>query len=610
MLSHLLDSAFAWHLTLLLMHISWLGVVVAATAAGICRCLPASASSTRYIIHLAAMVLLLALLPACAALIRDTPVPVQAVPAPALTTTEAPPIVIGDVAPPAAALSSSPSVNWTGLISNGVTLLYLAGCGTMLLRLVLAVRGGERLCRTGAAITRPDLLAIVARQSQRLGLRTVPLLRSCARIAVPALAGTLRPAILLPAALVAELSPEQLAAVIAHELAHLRRYDHLVILLQRFIEAVFFFHPAVWYLSLRIDAERENCCDDLASAAVGDRWSYAETLVRLAELTAPSAYLAASLAADGHVPSQLQHRVRRLLDLPSSPAVRLSRWGLVGSMVTAIGALGIACLLLVPAQAEPTVPTADKPAVENKPVPRDTKRVVQFVADDKPVEDKKTEPEKVPADWFQPDPYSELGLDTTFGDGWNYLRLASHPGCKTEIKINPEQQQSLSDLTKAHQALDSAKEKELRDRGGLGEEWIRWRTQNWNDARTLAEILLTGEQKKRVEQLLIQKQGYRGFMHPQVVESLDMGDEQRDKVRKAIVDHSGRLNKIDADLAAAEQKIDKPEAEKAAELFRLRKERNAAGVASHRQAWDDIYLALTAEQRTKYLELRGKPVKK
>jgi hypothetical protein len=231
-------------------------------------------------------------------------------------------------------------------------------------------------------------------------------------------------------------------------------------------------------------------------------------------------------------------------------------------------------------------------------------------ADEREAAPAEKESEPVPADWFQPDPYGELGYDASFGDGINFIRLASHPACQSELKITAAQMKTLADLRKAHEQLDAEKQRELiRDFGRLpSDAWTKWRTQNWNDARELAGALMGEAARQRAEQLLVQKQGMRAFTDPKMAEKLSLTDEQRTAVRKAIVEHSQRITKLNADLAAAERAVDKPEAERAAEFFRLRKEKNQAGVASYRRNWDDVYHVLTAEQRAKYLELRGKPV--
>ena len=108
--------------------------------------------------------------------------------------------------------------------------------------------------------------------------------------------------ILLPISAASGMTTEQIEILLAHELAHIRRYDHLVNLLQRLIEAVLFFHPAVWFISRRIRIEREHCCDDLVLAVGGKRLAYAESLLRMAELSggqSPPYMAAAAIGAGG-----------------------------------------------------------------------------------------------------------------------------------------------------------------------------------------------------------------------------------------------------------------------------------------------------------------------
>ena len=95
--------------------------------------------------------------------------------------------------------------------------------------------------------------------------------------------------ILLPASALAGLTPHQLEAILAHELAHIRRHDYLVNLLQTLVETLLFYHPAVWWLSRRIRVERENCCDDLAVSLCGDPYTYAQALADLESCAAARA---------------------------------------------------------------------------------------------------------------------------------------------------------------------------------------------------------------------------------------------------------------------------------------------------------------------------------
>jgi beta-lactamase regulating signal transducer with metallopeptidase domain len=136
--------------------------------------------------------------------------------------------------------------------------------------------------------------------------RPVQLLES-AIAQVPATIGWIRPILLLPAAAMTRLTPDQLEAVLAHELAHVKRFDYLVNLAQSLIETLGFYHPAVWWVSARIRAERENACDDLAVALTNDPIRYAKALSALEHLRGQSPALAA--AATG---GSLLARIRRL----------------------------------------------------------------------------------------------------------------------------------------------------------------------------------------------------------------------------------------------------------------------------------------------------------
>ena len=104
----------------------------------------------------------------------------------------------------------------------------------------------------------------------------------------------MKPVVLLPAAALSGLSPEQLQAILAHELAHVRRHDYLVNLLQSMVETLLFYHPAMWWVSAQVRAEREHCCDDLAVDVCGDRLVY---VTALAELTTITSHRAFALAA-------------------------------------------------------------------------------------------------------------------------------------------------------------------------------------------------------------------------------------------------------------------------------------------------------------------------
>ena len=153
--------------------------------------------------------------------------------------------------------------------------------------------------------------------------------------------GWLRPVVLVPAAALLALSPEGLEAVLAHELAHVRRGDFLANVLQTFAEALLFYHPAVWWLSRRIRQEREHCCDDAAVWACGDPILYASALAGLEELRLqPTLVPDLAPAASG---GRLMSRIQRLLRprITHDPAVPLAA---LLPAILLVAALGTATL--------------------------------------------------------------------------------------------------------------------------------------------------------------------------------------------------------------------------------------------------------------------------
>ena len=123
--------------------------------------------------------------------------------------------------------------------------------------------------------------------AKRLGVERAVRLLASANVDVPSVVGHFKPVILLPASLISGLTPDEIEAILAHELAHIRRHDYLINLIQTTFETLLFYHPAVWWISREIRRERENCCDDLAVQACGNRVAYARTLAMLEENRGP-----------------------------------------------------------------------------------------------------------------------------------------------------------------------------------------------------------------------------------------------------------------------------------------------------------------------------------
>ncbi|MGE5194729.1 MAG: M56 family metallopeptidase, partial [Deltaproteobacteria bacterium] len=374
-----LDAEFCRQLALVLFHVTWSGTLLAGAAALVARQASPRAPAVKYWIHFGALLGILLLAPFWGMRVRSLS-PVDRQSSPVVTAVDLPalcepatlsePVALGIGAslpaatetaadgifsPPQTTAAAPPPANrfnWHELALRVVTLCYLSGAMCMLLRLLAALGGGERLRLAGTPVRDVALIDLLAEQSRRLGLRAVPLLRICERTAVPVVVGALRPAILIPATMITGLDPGQLAGVLMHELAHIRRYDHLFLLLQRFIEAVLFFHPAVWYLSRCVHADREDCCDDLVLAGGGDPLEYAGALVRVAELRLrPTRVVrpAGALAADGHRPSDLRRRIARVLGVEPQPVVRLPKAGLLALLLPAVAGTAVACAQLAAA---------------------------------------------------------------------------------------------------------------------------------------------------------------------------------------------------------------------------------------------------------------------
>jgi beta-lactamase regulating signal transducer with metallopeptidase domain len=225
--------------------------------------------------------------------------------------------------PPRLQLAPSGLASWGSLVRKHVqpwlpqiVLVWLAGVLLAALRPLLSWYTVRRLRTAGVSPVGDTVHKVLGRTAQRLGLaRAVAMLQSTV-VKTPVVVGYFRPAILLPVCVVTGLSEAQLELILAHELAHIRRHDYLVNLLQTLVETLFFYHPAVWWLSSQIRNERENCCDDVAMATVDSRADYGRALLAIEELRATSTAL--SVAACG---GSLLARIRRIAGCEPAPRI-------------------------------------------------------------------------------------------------------------------------------------------------------------------------------------------------------------------------------------------------------------------------------------------------
>ncbi len=210
--------------------------------------------------------------------------------------------------------------------------------------LILSVRLGygwmaaRRLRTDGTRDVSASLQQVLARLAAQLRVHQPVRLLESLLIEVPAVIGWLRPVVLVPASALTGLTPQQLEVLLAHELAHVRRYDYIVNVIQCVIETLLFYHPAVWWVSRRIREEREHCCDDLVVALCGDPHLYATALVGMERLRPATPRLALAATGGG---GSLINRVRRLI-LPSTARTEyFPRWaaGIAGMLAVTVGLL-------------------------------------------------------------------------------------------------------------------------------------------------------------------------------------------------------------------------------------------------------------------------------
>src|SRR5688572_23991155 len=200
----------------------------------------------------------------------------------------------------------------------------------------------------GAAAS-PEWQHALARLTRRIRLsRPVRLLES-SLVEVPTVIGWLRPVVLLPVSALTGLTRQQLETILAHELAHVRRHDFIVNLFQTAVETLFFYHPAVWWISSKIRMEREHCCDDLAVELCGNPVLYARALADLEQTRFPTP----ALALTG---GSLLSRVRRLI--AGSPRRCSAQWLAGVSVITVLASLAIAAPLTLLAMADSEEPEA------------------------------------------------------------------------------------------------------------------------------------------------------------------------------------------------------------------------------------------------------------
>lgn len=308
-----------------LLHFLWQGSILAILAASVLGCSRRASPNVRYVVASLTLGAMLAV-PLLTAFVLASESP-QVMLGSSLSLSNAPSSFVARGAAFEAAriaqeaIASTTRINVLEPYFPVIVSLWLLGVTVLLLRTFRGWYHIRRLHRTALAWAPSSWELQANRLAQRLRLRQAVRVVEFPSVDVPTVIGWLRPVVILPLAAVAQLSSGQVEAILAHELAHVRRHDYLVNLLQRVAEAVLFYHPAVWWISGRLREEREHCCDDLAIEICGDRDNYAAALAELENGRTTAAVLGVA-ATDG----PLLNRIRRILQASDPDRIQTPNW--------------------------------------------------------------------------------------------------------------------------------------------------------------------------------------------------------------------------------------------------------------------------------------------
>ncbi|QRR02928.1 M56 family metallopeptidase [Dyadobacter sandarakinus] len=172
---------------------------------------------------------------------------------------------------------------WLTLHLHELVICWIIGAGLLLLRFMGGWIFTERLRTRAHVVADREWRTRFGVIAARMNIKQSVDFKESNRVTAPVVIGTFSPVVLVPFGFLTGFPPAQLEAILAHELAHIQRNDYLVNVLQSLVEVIFFFHPGIWWLSERIRAEREHCCDDIALRVCGDKMSLAYALLKVAD---------------------------------------------------------------------------------------------------------------------------------------------------------------------------------------------------------------------------------------------------------------------------------------------------------------------------------------
>ena len=213
---------------------------------------------------------------------------------------------------------------------------WFIGTSLLLLRLVVGFTYVQSLKVQQVSSVSADIQVLMDNLLEKIQISIPIKLLESARATVPMTIGWMKPIILLPVGIATGLTVKQLEAILAHELAHIKRYDYLVNIFQNVVEILFFFHPATWFISAKVRDERENCCDDFAVEICGDRMILAHALTQVASYQ-QQPRLAMAFGAKRQT---FMDRIKRIIGINTSKPNSYGNWSVVLGMILVV-ALGV-----------------------------------------------------------------------------------------------------------------------------------------------------------------------------------------------------------------------------------------------------------------------------
>lgn len=219
-------------------------------------------------------------------------------------------------------------------VSRHIFVIWVAGVILFSIYHILGWHRARGFVRRGTSSVPPEWQTRFQKLQNEFGIRRLVSLLSSSLVKVPCVVGWMKPVILVPVSMFTSLDPSEIEMILVHELAHVRRYDVLINIMQTAMETLFFFNPAIWWISRRIRTEREDCCDDTAILTAGSRLRYARALTNLEELRVFQTSFGSALTG-----SPLKRRIRRI--------VSATKPRLYSSVLSISGMLMIASLIVV-----------------------------------------------------------------------------------------------------------------------------------------------------------------------------------------------------------------------------------------------------------------------